>query len=70
MMEDTLMASEAQLKSHARWEADNCVRVTLKLNKRTDAEILELVSSADSMQGIIKQALREYLANHKEERED
>ena len=48
-----------------RYDRENTVRVTIKLNKKTDAEIIELLSSAPSKQGLIKLALKEYKKNHK-----
>lgn len=63
------MRSEARKKSQARFDAQNTKRYTLKLNKRTNAELIELLDSAESQQGIIKQALREYIENHTEKGE-
>ena len=48
-----------------RYEKANTVRVTIKLNKRTDAEIIEMLSSAPSKQGLIRSALKEYQKNHR-----
>ena len=48
-----------------RYEKANTVRVTIKLNKRTDAETIEMLSSAPSKQGLIKVALKEYKKNLK-----
>lgn len=60
------MRSEARKKSQARFDAQNTKRYTLKLNKRTNAELIELLDSVESQQGLIKQALREYIENHAE----
>lgn len=48
-----------------RYDRENTVRVTIKLNKKTDADIIALLSSAPSKQGLIKVALKEYQENHK-----
>lgn len=48
-----------------RYDRENTVRVTIKLNKKTDAETIEMLSSAPSKQGLIKVALKEYQKNHK-----
>lgn len=45
----------------AAWDRANTVRVHLKLNKHTDAEIIEKLSKVDSKQGYIKQLIREDL---------
>lgn len=44
----------------ARYDAANCVKLCLKLNKKTDADILEALDKAPSKQGLIKEALRNY----------
>ena len=46
-----------------RYEKANTVRVTIKLNKRTDAEIIELLSSAPSKPGLIKKILKNFCKN-------
>lgn len=61
------MTTEAKKKSKARFDALNTVKFGIKLNKRTDAEIIALLQSVDSKQGLIRQALREYIENHKKE---
>ena len=52
-------------KAQERYDRENTVRVTIKLNKKTDAEIIEMLSSAPSKQGLIRSALKEYRKNHK-----
>jgi hypothetical protein len=42
----------------SRYDAANTVQVTLKLNLRTDADILEKLASVPSKQGYIKQLIR------------
>ena len=60
--------TEANRRAKKKFDALNCVHFGMKLNKRTDADIIALLESADSKQGLIRQALREYIENHKEER--
>lgn len=59
--------SEAKRK----WMAENSIVFSVKLMRRTEADLIEFF---DKMQkrgvprgSIIKQALREYMTNHKEE---
>ena len=52
------MVSEAQKKAQERYDAENTVRVTIKLNKTTDAELIEMLENAPSKQGLIREALR------------
>lgn len=41
-----------------KYSAENTVRFSLKLNKKTDADILEWLKNKPSKQGAIKQAVR------------
>lgn len=47
--------------SHARYDAANTTRVSLKLNNKTDADILAKLEQEPSMQGYIKQLIRQDL---------
>ena len=47
----------------AAWDKANTTMVPVKLNKNTDADILEYLADK-SKQTIIKAAIREYMANH------
>lgn len=48
------------------WDKENTRTVTIKLNKRTDADLLSfLEGSGASKQGLIKTALREFIKNRK-----
>lgn len=44
----------------ARYDAANTTRITIKLNRRTDADILAALAAAESKAGLIKKALRAY----------
>ena len=48
----------AQAAGEARYKAAHVRRVVLNLNDRTDADILEKLSSLDNMQGYIKACIR------------
>ena len=52
------MATEAQKKATARYDAKNTKAVKLKLNKATDADILEKLESVGNKQGYIKDLIR------------
>ena len=41
-----------------RWDAENTVHIRLKLNKHTDADIIQKLDSVDNKQGYIKQLIR------------
>lgn len=57
------MRSEALRKAQERYEAENTVRVTVKLNRNTDADLIALLAKAESKQGLIKAALRAWGKN-------
>lgn len=49
----------AQPPSKTRWDKENTVVITMKLNKNTDADIIEKLESVDNKQGYIKRLIRE-----------
>lgn len=53
-------------KSHsiaqAKYDKAHCKYYTLKMNLETDADVIEQLSSVPSMQGYIKQLIREDIA--------
>lgn len=48
------------------WQKENTVVIAMRLQKTTDADILSFLEGKVK-QAVIKDALREYIANHKEE---
>lgn len=53
--------------SQAKYDADNCVRVTMKLNRNTDAAVLTMLASVPSMSGYIRGLILEDIQkNHPE----
>lgn len=59
------MASESQLRAIEKYQKANVKAMTLKLNKKTDADILEFLETQDSKMGIIKQCIREHMKREK-----
>ena len=55
------MASEAQKKAAAKYDKANTTQIILKLNKKTDADILERLQSVGNRQGYIKDLIRKDL---------
>ena len=53
------MSSEAQKQASARYDAANTRQIKLKLNTKTDADILDLLDSLDNVQGYIKSLIRQ-----------
>lgn len=58
------MASKAQIFASMKYDAKNTKRISLKLNKKTDKDILTKLESVDNMQGYIKGLIRRDM--HKE----
>ena len=55
------MATEAQRKAQRRYDARNTRQVHIKLNLRTDKDVLEKLDEVPSKQGYIKRLIREDL---------
>lgn len=53
------MVSEAKKAAQAKYDQRTAVYVSLKLNRNTDADIIEILEAAENKQALIKQALRE-----------
>ena len=50
--------SEALDRARRKYDKENTVVVTIKLNKKTDADVIEKLASVDSKQGYIKALIR------------
>ena len=46
-------------EAQARYDKENTIRFTIKLNKKTEADIIEKLNSVDNKQGYIKRLIRE-----------
>ena len=55
---------EKKITPQERYDAKNTVRISLKLNIKTDADILEKLELVENKQGYIKQLIRENLKNN------
>lgn len=51
-----------QSEAKTRWDRENTIVVTMKLNLKTDADIIEKLESVDNKQGYIKGLIREDIA--------
>jgi len=50
--------TEAQKRARLKYDAKTSVQVHLKLNRKTDADILEKLEKVSSKQGYIKELIR------------
>lgn len=55
------MATEAQLKAGYKYDKANTKQFHLKLNKRTDKDVIERLLGTGNVQGYIKGLIREDL---------
>ena len=56
-----MMESEAQKRAREKYEAKMAVQFKMKLNKKTDADILAKLDSVPNKQGYIKKLIRDDL---------
>ena len=54
------MTTEAQKRAVERYDKKNTIQIKLKLNKKTDADIIQLLDSCGNKQGFIKDLLRNF----------
>lgn len=59
------MAMNAAAKASMKYDKLNTKSVTLRLNKKTDKDILEKLDTVDSKMGYIKELIRKDMANNK-----
>jgi hypothetical protein len=52
------MTSEAQKRASTKYDKANTKGIYLKLNRTTDADIIEYLEKADNVQGLIKDLIR------------
>lgn len=55
--------SDAQMRAVTKYDATHTIRIGLKLNKGTDADIIEWLSRLENRQGYIKKLIREDIAD-------
>ena len=54
-----MATTEAQKKAIAKYDAQNTMQIKLKLNTKTDADIIQKLASVDNKQGYIKALIRQ-----------
>ena len=53
-----MTVSKAQLRAQAKYDKDNTIQVKLKLNKKTDADLISWLDDISNKQGYIKELIR------------
>jgi hypothetical protein len=56
------MVSNAQRRASAKYDKENAVVLTVKLNKKTDSDILAALESVNNRNAFIKKIIREKIA--------
>lgn len=51
--------SDAQLRAQDKYDKANTKQIKLKLNRKTDADIIAYLEQADNIQGLIKDLIRQ-----------
>ena len=54
--------------SKSRWEKENMVQITIKINRNQDPELYELLTKADSKSGVVRELLRAGLTTLQQEK--
>lgn len=57
------MATKAQIKASNKYDKENTKQVSLRLNKKTDSDILNHLETVGSKQGYIKELIRKDMAS-------
>ena len=52
------MTTDAQKRASAKYDAQATTRLSIKLNYKTDADILQKLEEVDNKQGYIKELIR------------
>jgi polyphosphate kinase len=53
-----MTVSKAQLRAQAKYDKSNTIQITLKLNKKTDKDIIDWLYDEYNKQGYIKSLIR------------
>lgn len=56
-----MSTKEAIKRAILKYDSENTVQIHLKLNRKTDADLLVILDNVKNKQGLIKEALREYV---------
>ena len=56
------MSTEAQIKASQKYNQNNTKIINLRLNNKTDADVIEWLEKQDNKAGYIKRLIREDMA--------
>ena len=58
------MPTEAEKKANIKWKRNNTTQINIRFYNKTEQELIDYIKSSDNVQGMIKQAIREYKERH------
>ena len=61
------ITSPSQIRAQAKYDAENTTRVSLKLNYKTDRDIISWLRKQSNMQGSIKKLIRKEISCQEED---
>ena len=56
-------STESQIKASIKYNKENTVQISLKLNRTTDADLIDSLNRIENKQGYIKGLIRRDIAN-------
>ena len=56
-------STESQIKASIKYNKENTVQISLKLNRTTDADLIDSLNRIENKQGYIKDLIRRDIAN-------
>lgn len=63
---EIMTAKNAQVRASMRYDAKNTVKFTVKLNRRTDRDLIERMESVSNKNGYIKELIRKDIEDGKD----
>ena len=56
-------STESQIRASVKYNKENTVQISLKLNRTTDADLIDSLNRIENKQGYIKELIRRGIAN-------
>ena len=56
-------STESQVRASIKYNKENTVQISLKLNRSTDADLIDSLNRIENKQGYIKELIRRDIAN-------
>ena len=56
-------STESQIRASVKYNKENTVQISLKLNRTTDADLIDRMNRIENKQGYIKELIRRDIAN-------